>query len=96
MTLDGFKTIFWWEWSHRLLARVLGLVFVAAGAVFLGDGAAQGTARRRKWRWRRRCWRWSRSSAGGWSPRACRERTEVAQERLALHLLIAAGDLRER
>src|SRR6478735_12346101 len=22
MTLEGFKTIFWWEWSHRLLARV--------------------------------------------------------------------------
>lgn len=20
MTLDQFKTIFWWEWSHRLLA----------------------------------------------------------------------------
>ena len=27
MTLSGFKTIYWWEWSHRLLGRVLGLVF---------------------------------------------------------------------
>ena len=27
MTLAGFKTIFWWEWSHRLLGRVLGVVF---------------------------------------------------------------------
>jgi cytochrome c oxidase assembly protein subunit 15 len=27
MTLDGFKAIFWWEWSHRLLGRVLGVVF---------------------------------------------------------------------
>jgi cytochrome c oxidase assembly protein subunit 15 len=24
MTLDGFKAIFWWEWAHRLLARVVG------------------------------------------------------------------------
>ena len=23
MTLEGFKKIFWWEWAHRLLARIL-------------------------------------------------------------------------
>lgn len=27
MSLDSFKVIYWWEWSHRLLGRVLGLVF---------------------------------------------------------------------
>ncbi len=27
MTLDGFKTIFWWEWAHRLLARGVGFIF---------------------------------------------------------------------
>jgi len=27
MTVDQFKTIFWWEWAHRLLARTIGLVF---------------------------------------------------------------------
>ncbi|MGF9692652.1 COX15/CtaA family protein [Rhizobium sp. 0TCS1.26] len=27
MTLDEFKSIFWWEWAHRLLARAIGLVF---------------------------------------------------------------------
>jgi cytochrome c oxidase assembly protein subunit 15 len=27
MTLDGFKFIFWWEWTHRLLGRSIGLVF---------------------------------------------------------------------
>ena len=27
MTLGAFKSIYWWEWSHRLLGRVLGLVF---------------------------------------------------------------------
>ena len=28
MTLDGFKFIFWWEWLHRLLGRIIGVVFV--------------------------------------------------------------------
>lgn len=27
MTVDSFKTIFWWEWAHRLLARGVGFVF---------------------------------------------------------------------
>lgn len=26
MDLAGFKKIFWWEWSHRLLARIIGLI----------------------------------------------------------------------
>jgi cytochrome c oxidase assembly protein subunit 15 len=28
MTLDGFKGIFWWEYTHRLLARAIGFVYV--------------------------------------------------------------------
>jgi cytochrome c oxidase assembly protein subunit 15 len=28
MTLEGFKGIFWWEYTHRLLARAIGLVYV--------------------------------------------------------------------
>ena len=32
MTLSGFKFIFFWEWVHRLLGRVIGLVF------FIGVG----------------------------------------------------------
>jgi cytochrome c oxidase assembly protein subunit 15 len=27
MTLAGFKAIFWWEWAHRLLGRVIGVMF---------------------------------------------------------------------
>jgi cytochrome c oxidase assembly protein subunit 15 len=27
MSLDEFKTIFWWEWAHRLLARGVGFLF---------------------------------------------------------------------
>jgi cytochrome c oxidase assembly protein subunit 15 len=28
LTLEGFKGIFWWEYTHRLLARLIGLVYV--------------------------------------------------------------------
>lgn len=28
MTLEGFKGIFWWEYAHRLLGRIIGLVFL--------------------------------------------------------------------
>ena len=35
MTLDGFKTIFWWEWAHRLLGRLLGVVFAIPFVVLL-------------------------------------------------------------
>ncbi|MDR3470209.1 MAG: COX15/CtaA family protein [Devosia sp.] len=35
MTLEGFKTIFWPEWSHRLLGRLIGLAFFVPFLVFL-------------------------------------------------------------
>ena len=35
MTLEGFKTIFWWEYIHRLLARTIGLVFLLPYLYFL-------------------------------------------------------------
>ena len=28
MTLQEFKVIFWWEWAHRILGRVIGLGFL--------------------------------------------------------------------
>jgi cytochrome c oxidase assembly protein subunit 15 len=28
MTLDGFKRIFWWEYFHRLLGRLIGVAFL--------------------------------------------------------------------
>jgi cytochrome c oxidase assembly protein subunit 15 len=27
MSLDQFKTIYWWEWAHRFLGRLIGVVF---------------------------------------------------------------------
>ncbi|MBM9595522.1 heme A synthase [Roseitranquillus sediminis] len=34
MTLDDFKTIYWWEWGHRQLGRVIGLVWLVGFAGF--------------------------------------------------------------
>ena len=34
MELSGFKTIYWWEWAHRFLARFVGLVFALPLAFF--------------------------------------------------------------
>src|SRR5574341_428243 len=33
--LAGFKRIFWWEWFHRLLGRLIGLVFLLPYLCFL-------------------------------------------------------------
>jgi cytochrome c oxidase assembly protein subunit 15 len=34
MSLDQFKGIYWWEWTHRLLGRLLGFVFFVPFVVF--------------------------------------------------------------
>ncbi len=35
MTIDEFKTIYWWEWGHRFLGRFLGVAFLVPLVVFL-------------------------------------------------------------
>jgi len=35
MTLEAFKTIYWWEWGHRQLGRVIGLVWFLGFLGFL-------------------------------------------------------------
>jgi heme a synthase len=35
MTMEAFRTIFWWEWGHRFLGRVIGLVWAAGFVGFL-------------------------------------------------------------
>lgn len=39
MTLADYKFIYFWEWSHRLLARLIGLVFALPLAWFWARGA---------------------------------------------------------
>ncbi len=90
MTLDGFKAIFWWEWVHRLLARIVGTAFILPALWFwwrgqlkgaLGRGVAVATGLLAL-----------EPIVGWWMVSSgLSERTEVAQERLALHLLIAAA-----
>jgi len=35
MTMAEFKFIYWWEWGHRFLGRIVGLVFFVPFLVFL-------------------------------------------------------------
>lgn len=39
MGLDAFKTLYWWEWGHRLLGRLLGLAFFLPLIAFWLRGA---------------------------------------------------------
>src|SRR5258708_25046813 len=38
MSLDEFKTIYWWEWGHRLLGRLVGAAFLLPFLWFLWRG----------------------------------------------------------
>jgi len=42
MTLDAFKTIYWWEWGHRQLGRFLGLSFALPFLWFWAKGFLDG------------------------------------------------------
>ncbi|HEY2629641.1 MAG TPA: COX15/CtaA family protein [Usitatibacter sp.] len=42
MTLAGFKGIFWWEYSHRLLGRIIGAAFLLPFLYFLARGQVRG------------------------------------------------------
>src|SRR5262249_62020137 len=47
MSLSDFKTIFWWEWSHRLLGRVIGAGYLLPVLAFLWRGGRSADRRRR-------------------------------------------------
>ena len=34
MSLDEFKTIYWWEWAHRALGRLIGVAFLVPFVAF--------------------------------------------------------------
>jgi heme a synthase len=38
MSLDAFKTIYWWEWTHRALGRVIGAAYLLPFLFFLWRG----------------------------------------------------------
>lgn len=47
MDVDDFKKIYMWEWSHRILGRVIGVAFVVPAAYFL---ARRQVARGTRWK----------------------------------------------
>jgi heme a synthase len=88
MSLAEFKTIFWWEWSHRLLGRTIGAVFLLPFLFFLWRGGLSGELKRGLWLI---FGLGALQGAVGWWMVASglSERTEVSQYRLAVHLLLA-------
>lgn len=38
MTLDAFKMIYWWEWTHRSLGRLIGVLFAVPLLLFWAMG----------------------------------------------------------
>jgi cytochrome c oxidase assembly protein subunit 15 len=88
MTLSGFKFIFFWEWVHRLLGRVIGLVFFA-GVVWFGLKGAipKGFG----WRLIALFILGGLQGAVGWFMvmSGLEGRTEVSPYRLSAHLLFA-------
>jgi cytochrome c oxidase assembly protein subunit 15 len=89
MDLAGFKLIYFWEWVHRLLGRLIGVATVIPLAFFWLKGALPpgfklkllgvlmlGAVQ---------------GAVGWWMVKSgLTDRIEVAQERLAIHLILAA------
>src|SRR5882757_1896463 len=48
MSLADFKTIYWWEWTHRVLARLVGGVFLLPLLWFLWRGQVEPHLRARR------------------------------------------------
>lgn len=49
MSLADFKTIYWWEWGHRFLGRLVGLVFLVPFLWFLWKGMIGKRLQGRLW-----------------------------------------------
>jgi cytochrome c oxidase assembly protein subunit 15 len=88
MTLAEFKTIFWWEWAHRLLGRLIGAAFLLPFLWFLTKGWISPALRTHLWTI---FGLGAAQGAIGWWMVASglTERVEVSQYRLATHLIMA-------
>jgi cytochrome c oxidase assembly protein subunit 15 len=88
MNLAEFKTIFWWEWSHRLLGRVIGVAYLLPFLWFLWRGVVGADLKRRLWLI---FGLGALQGAVGWWMVASglSQRVEVSQIRLATHLVLA-------
>jgi heme a synthase len=88
MSLDEFKTIYWWEWTHRFLGRLIGVAFLLPFLFFLWRGWIEPELRARLWAIFALG---ALQGAVGWWMVASglAERTSVSQYRLSFHLTLA-------
>ncbi|MFG1202766.1 COX15/CtaA family protein [Xanthobacter aminoxidans] len=88
MGLEAFKRIYWWEWGHRLLGRVIGFAFLLPFLYFAFRGVLRGSLLAK-------CLGLfalgGLQGAVGWWMVASglTERVSVSQYRLAVHLTLA-------
>jgi heme a synthase len=90
MSLDAFKTIYWWEWAHRLIGRTIGIAFLLPFLWFLWHGRIPPGSRGRLWV----IFGLGALQGGvGWWMVASglADRVEVSQYRLATHLVLACA-----
>jgi len=90
MRLSEFKTIYWWEWAHRLLGRAIGAAFLLPFLFFLWRGWVTAWLRVRLWTIFALG---ALQGAVGWWMVASGlvNRVEVSQYRLATHLVLACA-----
>jgi cytochrome c oxidase assembly protein subunit 15 len=88
MSLGEFKFIYWWEWSHRALGRLLAAAFLAPFVWFASRGLVD---RALGWKLGGLFALGGLQGAVGWWMVASglSERTDVSQYRLAVHLTLA-------
>jgi len=88
MSLSEFKGIYWWEWSHRLLGRLLGAVFFIP---FLWFAVRREISRRMAWRLGILFVLGGLQGFVGWwmVSSGLADRVYVAPERLMIHLGLA-------
>jgi heme a synthase len=88
MALAEFKTIYWWEWAHRMAARLSGAAFLLPFLWFLWRGRIDARLRPRLWAI---FGLGALQGAIGWWMVASglEHRVDVSQYRLALHLTLA-------
>lgn len=88
MSLDAFKAIFWWEWGHRLLGRLIGVAFAVPLAIFWFAGMLP--ARMRPMLLGLLALGALQGAIGWWMVASgLVERVDVSQYRLAVHLTMA-------
>jgi cytochrome c oxidase assembly protein subunit 15 len=88
MSLADFKTIYWWEWVHRLIGRVIGVIFFVPFVWFLWRGWIPRN--RRAGLWTILALGALQGAIGWWMVASgLADRVEVSQYRLATHLVLA-------